>query len=1829
MQKLLAFLTILGLSLTLKPKTFSLSSSNPSAEHATNLQTDDNENLFEIALQDEATLEGKQLFIVLESTNPDFILSVLDQDKKSTKRSSVLIDVKTFSGNLAIAMSDTYFNGKLEFFRTSGKLRFKVGNQSTENLDYTVKVQIGNVMKAELGRTYTTRIDYMLNDFKVDLRYDGTKYPDLTKLRFQTTSVKQKEDYALSALLKHKTESYMLNTVFKKSVGGVLSEPKLPICKRSDCVYTLEIHVEKVNTLNIESFIVEKIERLSINHYEDYYDRVYDGNVTTTYELPYEESMEEMDVSITLVPVTGTSGLYVNPKTLPLELPKYAWKESGPLAKRITVKWEELIAMKADKSSLYISVNCDRPGEYLVKIDAHDPGFKGRLSSGIIEAGFVKDKEISNYLYFFEVFETQEISFDVTMNVFSGEADLFVKQCDSFADCKISESNLEDSEMLSVRNNHSVKTISHTFECKYRKRYQATTCEFVIGVRGSENHGTHYDISIQESKFHRLMIPGHSMNLNLNPKQERYLKFSYPKTSPQAKLFLSVEPIWGNFTLSLSKKEQFPTKEISSYSESFHTAKAGLYDAMKTIAITTELTGDFTIQGLYYIGISSLTSCALNLKFFERNTKDLTLHTLTAGNLSRGEVRSSTEIVYYTIKLSLDNEKASTVSINLVPLKGDYTMFANRDGKLPTRENYQIISDNHQIDLNYKDYNNADDEYIIGVQLNSKKEVSNESYQFQISFTYSNKPLLLNPGVLTTNTIKEANYFLVEVTKAMSNILVLKSIVDGYNISLCGNFASSERIEESANCQYSSIERSVSIYIEEGQITEACKENWEKGKCYLQLTIKGGIDQKFTLGYSYNDLPFYLVKDTVIHGPIITQANHMINFIYHAEPDSPVALYFNSKGRKQDIFTKIVKQDEFDDKIAVNFPNAASYDKDAQLRMGYVTNVFYSADVVSKHGYSPEILISIRGHKGEEGDKPYDPKHHFVMQSSFEGREILRTQTHVEHIYEEEWNYYTFYNNGIADSLRVYVSSELATRLEVNLSRNKKSRAPFTNKPLISKVGISSVELDIKSSDLKTDSTSNKDTLKGYFTVGVKSSNSAIVSVYWNNKVDLNYLELTPNEPSTMTINGMKKLYMTAYVKDADSKNKNDRGSVFFYFKTSVRADIYILKSPDSELNAPSANSYNWKSSIGKNGGVTMIKIDPDDPDYCIDCSYIGYVDSMENGQISMLVDVEHEKIPIFLLPGFNFPNYLPSQQEKVFRLYNPDSNSISFTVSMLSGFVNLYISDTPKVSSDNFKDFVALEAQLDTHKYITINPSKYGIKEAHDYYIFVSNPKLDASSFMLTVSKNLTKSPIEEGIQKMVVLSAGESLDFYYKPKKSENRFEVKLEIQQVYEEKHKDQVLELLPEYLDVYHITENNGKNKIQYSAKSVHYNRMVIEFDVTENTQGTFSVHVYNPVASAVTITLELNSNGYKLVNLNNSSVEAVYDDKSLIYEAYGLQDKYLFIDLRVCVGNVKVSVFQTDYDRVAANKSVEYKTIKDANSMIHYVKLEKHKAFIKVENEQSDLSVYELGVFNEVDLDKNPYSEVVQGNGGRVNVETDNNRVSFHPVELRVGFKEGFQHRVEYKLYLTDTYKIMKFLKNCDKHLLDKAFSDYDLVDFSKELRFETEANVKDADGLMRMGFDGLKNGTKYYGVVVARVELLPKENYYLTPVRSAKVYYDEFVIVTPKFNLPINLLVGVLVSFGMLASLFCLIKAYVFGDINKLHGMERLTNFEALDGGIAGPNLISILEQEYYDTTPEPTVKQEEVPDLDKPVEGEEVYDEESHGDIELTDNSDRTTPLA
>ena len=88
--------------------------------------------------------------------------------------------------------------------------------------------------------------------------------------------------------------------------------------------------------------------------------------------MPYTDDIQDLDISVSVMPVSGESGLYVNAKTKPLSLDKYDFKETGPLAKRITIKWEELEQMQALKSDLFIAVNCPKPGEFAIKVDAQE-----------------------------------------------------------------------------------------------------------------------------------------------------------------------------------------------------------------------------------------------------------------------------------------------------------------------------------------------------------------------------------------------------------------------------------------------------------------------------------------------------------------------------------------------------------------------------------------------------------------------------------------------------------------------------------------------------------------------------------------------------------------------------------------------------------------------------------------------------------------------------------------------------------------------------------------------------------------------------------------------------------------------------------------------------------------------------------------------------------------------------------------------------------------------------------------------------------------------------------------------------------------------------------------------------------------------------------------------------------------------------------------------------------------------------------------------------------------------------------------------------------------
>jgi hypothetical protein len=52
---------------------------------------------------------------------------------------------------------------------------------------------------------------------------------------------------------------------------------------------------------------------------------------------------------------------------------------------------------------------------------------------------------------------------------------------------------------------------------------------------------------------------------------------------------------------------------------------------MKQIDLSSNIIKDARIEGTYYVGVEAITSCAVNVKFYEVNGDGFNIHSLYAG----------------------------------------------------------------------------------------------------------------------------------------------------------------------------------------------------------------------------------------------------------------------------------------------------------------------------------------------------------------------------------------------------------------------------------------------------------------------------------------------------------------------------------------------------------------------------------------------------------------------------------------------------------------------------------------------------------------------------------------------------------------------------------------------------------------------------------------------------------------------------------------------------------------------------------------------------------------------------------------------------------------------------------------------------------------------------------------------------------------------------------------------------------------------------------------------------------------------------------------------
>ncbi len=117
-------------------------------------------------------------------------------------------------------------------------------------------------------------------------------------------------------------------------------------------------------------------------------------------------------------------------------------------------------------------------------------------------------------------------------------------------------------------------------------------------------------------------------------------------------------------------------------------------------------------------------------------------------------------------------------------------------------------------------------------------------------------------------------------------------------------------------------------------------------------------DEKFTLGYTYNDLPFHISKGVAFTGPTPINKSGVVNFVFHPSQIESTNIFFNSHGKSSKIFTRIIDGDSVNE-ADYKFPTSNKENLKEKSEK-FITNIAVTKKMLEKSGDNPEILISIR-----------------------------------------------------------------------------------------------------------------------------------------------------------------------------------------------------------------------------------------------------------------------------------------------------------------------------------------------------------------------------------------------------------------------------------------------------------------------------------------------------------------------------------------------------------------------------------------------------------------------------------------------------------------------------------------------------------------------------------------------------------------------------------------------------------------------------------------------------------------------------------------------------
>lgn len=972
------------------------------------------------------------------------------------------------------------------------------------------------------------------------------------------------------------------------------------------------------------------------------------------YRVKLEES--GLDVEVFVKPYSGNPDIYVNPGELPDTLSKFKYSSSGKTEESLIISANDIRNDK--RKRYYICIYGKESSAYQMTIATypHEGVRKYPLACGYTHTMNIDSQEF--ILFTYPLYDAEDVNLTFTLISLTGDADLYLKQCEIKLDqygtesepCTFKSEERNDEKVLKSLNSSAVDMLRVSGDSK--KCTGNVYCVLMVGVYGVVS--SRFSLTTACSTKHLTpLAESNPFFSTVDLKQTSYFVFTI--SDPKAtSVKIQLVPRSGDPDLYVSRLTPFCSAIDAEY---ISTTPESVPDT-----VVYEKSRDGLLNTTYYVSVFGSTFATYSLVYtVTREGLQLVPVELYDGAPYIGSINGS-EMALYRFSVHFGKEEEHQIKVFLSPLHGLVSGYVEVDD-IPTvnKHSWQISAYENSVIITSKDakYKPVATYYLL---VTNQDPTSKSVNMFTVKYLTGDYMVTLmegypEQGFLWAGTSESYKYF---VSDYENDITIAVTPLSG-DPDLFISIQESNKFPSLGKSDYSSTNvgaDSVQISIKSLQDKSPnCRSSsFFATECAIYVTVVCKNEEcSYTLQVSKGSVtPLHLIEGTPQFGTVTPARPQFYVVVPEITGEKDTILAMRTTVGKVKAYARYISMSMEELNDVKNYPSKEKHDSASFDRMNTQVLVIRRRPDMCKDFC--QYLVGVYG--TEEG---VESEYSIILSTAF--RRLVDGKAIVDTVGEKSFKYYTF--RVPCSKCTLSISLVPFTDTDPDLYINKGTR----DLPSLERHDFASTRYKGEFLQISEDMSYFKDNnvgITGSYTIGIYSSKNSSFSLLATTSAGL-LEELTPGIPVRHRQEAGKMRYFTF-----ESWKKEDiKVSLNMYSgRAIVRANVVQDLSTTNPLDKlPSAEHLStWSSQAASTNNYLVIG--KTDSKFLETGTYIIVVESLEG--VAYDISVDYQSADDYTMLKIGVPHYetLRAGASKLYGVLVSSETDVTFSLYTIHGVV-------------------------------------------------------------------------------------------------------------------------------------------------------------------------------------------------------------------------------------------------------------------------------------------------------------------------------------------------------------------------------------------------------------------------------------------------------------------------------------------------------------------------------------------------------------------------------